>query len=53
MVFPSAADHCHLVDEIDLTFLMSGKWSDRGKGNKKDIFKISFSFVPYKKSWFL
>lgn len=40
-----------VVDEIALTFLMSGKWSDRGNRNKKDIFKISFSFVQSKKSW--
>lgn len=50
MILLSAADHCLVVDEIALTFLMSGKWSDRGNGNKKDIFKISFSFVQSKKS---
>lgn len=52
MILLSAADHC-LVDETVLTCLMLGKWSDRGKGNKKDISKISFAFVQCKKSWFL
>lgn len=52
MILLSAADH-GLVDETALTCLMSGKWSDRGKGTKKDISKISFAFVQCKKSWFL
>lgn len=38
MILLSAADHCLVVDEIALTFLMSGKWSDRGKENKKGVF---------------
>lgn len=49
MILFAAADHC-LVGEIALTFLTSEKWSDRRKESKKDIFKISVSFVQCRKN---
>lgn len=53
MILLFADDHCLVADETALTFLMSGKRSNREKENKKDVFKISFSFLHCKKRWLL
>lgn len=52
MILLFAGDHCLVADETAFTFLMSGKRSKREKENKKNVFKISFSFEHCKKRWF-
>lgn len=53
MILLFASDHCLIADETAFTFLMWGKQSNREKENKKNVFKISFSFEHCKKRWFL